>query len=90
MKLISVVTLFVCTVIITILDDCYHATVGLKALWRTVSVDGVSETDIEQYLKNGLCGLAEQHAYFNYFLYITIVYVTTPEYMTTCVHILPM
>ena len=30
--------------------------IGLKALWRTVSVDRVSETDIEQYLKNGLCG----------------------------------
>ena len=30
--------------------------IGLKALWRTVSVDGVSEADIEQYLKNGLCG----------------------------------
>ncbi|XP_065897302.1 transcription initiation factor IIE subunit beta-like [Dysidea avara] len=25
---------------------------GLKALWRTVGVDGVSESDIEQYLKN--------------------------------------
>ena len=31
--------------------------IGLKALWRMVSVDGVSEADIEQYLKNGLYAL---------------------------------
>ena len=42
--------------------------IGLKALWRTaVSVEKVSETDIEQYLKNGLCGLA---SYVNHYIYV--------------------
>ena len=44
--------------------------IGLKALWRTaVSVEKVSETDIEQYLKNGLCGLT---SYVNHYIYVRI------------------
>jgi len=34
--------------------------IGLKGLWRTASVDGVSEADIEQYLKNGNVALSVQ------------------------------
>ena len=28
----------------------------LQALWRSVSVDGMTETDISAYLQNGGCG----------------------------------